>query len=215
MTLPVPDFIIKLQHALTFPLPGIEAHKEMVPVGRVAYEQLQNQIEEYRKGAVLIHLCFDNDEWKIIFIQRSTYDGVHSAQMAFPGGKYDDSDGTYQNTAMREAYEEVQLHAHQINFIGALSVLHIPVSRFTVYPFVSWQHGMPNLVPDVNEVTSIHILPLADFYNDNNRIETEVTLQQGVKKNVQAFNIQNNIIWGATAMIMHEFVTIVKGLKVQ
>ena len=43
-----------------------------------AYEQLQNQIEEYRKGAVLIHLCFDNDEWKIIFIQRSTYDGVHS-----------------------------------------------------------------------------------------------------------------------------------------
>lgn len=211
MILPIPEFILRLQHALTKPLPGIEAHKEMVPVGRVAYEKIQNQVPEYRKSAVLIHLCLEETAgWKLIFIQRNAYDGVHSAQMAFPGGKYDELDGNLRNTAIREAFEEVQLQRHHINMIGQLSELHIPVSGFTVSPFVSWQHGLPNLIADEAEVRQIFMLPLSSFYDERNRTETEVTISNGSKKIVQAFEIEGQIIWGATAMMMHEFVTITK-----
>ncbi|MBK8847523.1 MAG: CoA pyrophosphatase [Bacteroidetes bacterium] len=155
---------------------------------------------------MLIHIFESNASPHIVFIKRSDYDGVHSGQISFPGGRFENGDSNFEYTAIREANEEVGIAQSEIEIEGMLSRVHIPVSKFTVHPFMSFGNKIPELKKDDNEVKEILLLPFLEFLNHSNKIETTVTVKDGMIRQVPGYHINNHIIWGANAMMMAELV---------
>ncbi|MEZ4679622.1 MAG: CoA pyrophosphatase [Caldilineaceae bacterium] len=105
-------------------------------------------------------------------ILRPTYEGVHSGQVAFPGGGWEEGDADIVATALREAEEEVGVNRHQIHVLGQLSPLYIYVSNHLVHPTVAWMDHRPHFAPDPHEVAMVLELPIAELLNPGN-IRTE------------------------------------------
>ena len=129
----VRPFAEKLREALLQPLPGAEAQEKMM--GRV--KSMPQEIPaDARPSAVLCLLFPVNDEPHILFMKRKEDNTAHSGQVSFPGGRYEEQDANYKTTALREANEEVGILSSDVEILGALTSLYIPVSNFNVYPFV-------------------------------------------------------------------------------
>ncbi len=110
-------------------------------------------------------------------------------------------------TALREAEEEVGIVAGEVEVLGALTPLYIPVSYFMVHPFVAWSDQRPDYLPSRNEVSEIIEAPLAHLFNPANKITTEVqpSAMPGVTFTVPAYRLPDgSFIWGATAMMLSE-----------
>lgn len=110
------------------------------------------------------------------------------------------------NVALRETEEEVGVPAQQVEILGQLTELYIPVSNFLVHPFVGLLHGTARFVPQAGEVEAVLTPPLAAFQQPGNRKTTDIKINQAIAlKNVPYFDVEGRIVWGATAMIMNEF----------
>ncbi len=199
----IPD-INKLKNELQNPLPGIQAQYEMAPVSRPRFD-IENLSEgQYRPSAVMILFCLDNDgEYFIPLIERMAYNGTHSAQVSFPGGKYEAEDENLQNTAIRECFEEIGLK-EEIEIIGKLTRLFIPVSGFLVEPYVGFcKIKDPIIIPQEREVKSVLKLSLSQLL-DNSIIEEGVVQASEYKIKTPYFLVEGNKVWGATAMMLNE-----------
>jgi 8-oxo-dGTP pyrophosphatase MutT (NUDIX family) len=137
-------FINNLKTNLQKPLPGEEAQFEMAHINREKLADLYFDYKNYRPSAVLI-LLYPNEQQQIsvLLIERMTYDGHHSGQIAFPGGKAEPTDTDLQATALREFFEETGADITP-SVIGKLTPVYIPVSKFMVQPFVSYVEKKPN-----------------------------------------------------------------------
>lgn len=144
----------------------------------------------------------------LVFILRQTYEGIHSAQIGFPGGKKELSDKNLQETALREANEELQIISNQVKIIGQLSEIYIPPSNFILTPFVGVANNRPNFVKDEYEVAEIIEVNYNDLIDSNNFGQTEVSFPDGTKANVPCFTLNDRIVWGATAMVTQEIIDI-------
>ena len=198
------DFIKKIKQRLQQPLPGEDAQYRMAPTYRprmTADEILQQQP---RLGGVLILLYEKDNEWQTVFTQRRKYEGVHSGQMSFPGGKKDDTDEDIIQTALREAEEEIGVSKSSLEIIGRLTELYIPPSNFLVHPVVAHLHGDKKFTAQEREVQEIVEIPLSFFLSSNSIKQTEIHLQQGVTTKVPAFIFGEYVIWGATAIMLSE-----------
>lgn len=197
-------FIHQLKHKLSLPLPGEEAQYKMAHVNRERFPFPKDEQPTYRPSAVLILIYPDvNNMPHILLIERVKYDGHHSGQIALPGGKYEESDASLQETALREFFEETG-STHKPEVIGNLSPVYIPVSRFMVQPYVSYLNEKPGFDINVREVEQLIEWPVIDLLNPNIIKQTEIITPQGYKLQTPYFDVNGRILWGATAMIMSE-----------
>lgn len=205
------SFLIERLH---FQLPGQHSHQKMIPEGRINLKREVLSGETVRLAAVLIAIFIEDQEIKTIFIKRNTYDGVHSGQIAFPGGRLEPDDPDLVFTAMREAREEVNIDPNSVNILGQLSRIYIPPSQYEVLPVLGTLKEPPILTPDKSEVEEVFTWKLNDLLNPANRNIKQITLSDGNKWEVPCFTLGNHIIWGATSMIISELIDIISEMKI-
>jgi len=200
----------EIKQKLQLPLPGVTSHLKMAPRNRIQeYTVLNNAVPQAKKSAVLILLFPDHGKLKTVFIKRSVYDGIHSGQISFPGGKFEAADKTFDVTALRETKEEIGVDSNQIEIIGQLSDFYIPPSNFLVKVFVGYSSQRPFFIPDKKEVQSVLEVNMDDFYDRRNIIEKEFySTSRQLKINAPCYSINNVEIWGATAMIVSELLDV-------
>lgn len=197
-------FIDKIKQANSRSLPGIEAHQEMTPKNRPLKRQDIDNIHEYRESAVAIVCYPKNNEIYSLVVQRPTYDGIHGGQISFPGGKMEQFDASFEETARRETFEEIGWRLDASELLLELTEMYIPVSRFIVHPYVYFTQEQPFIL-DEREVDSIIEYPLEILLNPESRKTTHIKFANGMTlKDVPYFAIEEKIVWGATSIILNE-----------
>jgi len=208
------ELIGPLREALKKPLPGEMARHVMAPPYRPQLSKEEIAERKPKMGAVLLLLYERQRELHIILTQRKQYEGVHGGQMSFPGGKMDKTDANLVETALRETREEIGVAPVGIEVIGQLSDLYIPPSNFLVHPVVGFAKVINGFKAQEDEVDKIVEIPLSFFGDDKNiNTKTEIKLYNGMVVTVPAYVFGNYIIWGATAIMLSEFIYIVKGIE--
>lgn len=198
-----------LQKRLDEPLPGRIAHELMA----TSLARLTAVPPQTAKLAGVLCLLYPfNHATHLVLIKRiaAANNDRHSGQVSFPGGKFDATDETLTHTALRETFEEIGVAKHDVQVLGALTPLYIPVSNFLVHPFVAHTTYRPNFIPQPTEVDYIIELPLHDFFNKDNKKIKNLHLGNGFTINdVPYFSLNGETIWGATAMIISELLYII------
>ncbi len=199
------SFISSFKKTLEFGLPGEEAHQLLMPLKRPLSSVAKSESTYYRESAVGIILHPFKNSIHCILIRRPSYEGVHSGQISFPGGKRDASDTNLEYTARRECLEEIALPHEHAELIHPLTEVFIPVSKFSVQPYVFYTEDLPQLTPDAREVEEIISFDLFDLVarKEIPRISIPINAKQTMK-NVPYFDIHGHIVWGATAMMLAE-----------
>jgi len=203
-------FIDNLKINLQKPLPGEEAQFEMAHVKREKIAANSIDADAYRPSAVLI-LLYPNEQQQtsVLLIERMTYNGHHSGQIAFPGGKVEPTDRDLQETALREFYEETGADITP-TVIGKLTPVYIPISKFMVQPFVSYVEQKPNFSASAYEVNALIEWEIDHLLNPNIIKETTVEPMPGYKLKTPYFDVQGKVLWGATAMMLNELKWVLK-----
>jgi 8-oxo-dGTP pyrophosphatase MutT (NUDIX family) len=195
-------------------LPGVDAHKAMLPEGRMLPNDYLNKITNYKQSAVFALLFEEEQSINLLLTQRHQYEGKHSGQISFPGGKKEDLDADLLQTAFRETFEEVGITEQNIELISALSPLYIPVSNFFVQPYLGFAQSLQELSINEREVKSIIKLPIQDLNNPALLKIKKIEASSGLFLTVPAFEVGDHVIWGATAMMLREIAELIKTLKV-
>jgi 8-oxo-dGTP pyrophosphatase MutT (NUDIX family) len=196
-------------HIINCDLPGIYSQLKMAPENRLKEIETPSINIYTKNSAVLIPIFLENERIKTILIQRPEYDGIHSGQISFPGGKMEKNENL-ENTAKRETFEEIGIDIAKIEIVRCLTSLYIPPSNLIVYPFVGILKEKPELKPDKFEVSEIMIIDLDFFLNNSNIGESILNLRNIQKYKVPCFIYNEKIIWGATAMIIMELADLIK-----
>lgn len=203
------QLISLLKLKLAEPLPGYKSHKMVMEHRRPADATFKNGLEP-RRSAVLIHLYQHLGDLHIVYIQRPEYDGVHSKQISFPGGKAEVGDKSILETALREAKEEVNIESSKIEILGALTELYIPPSNFLVQPFVSFQQERPSFIPDDREVGQIMEVRLGSLISQD--LADYNVMNKSSTISVKGFLIEGQVLWGASAMMTRELLDVCSNL---
>ena len=202
------DFFNSLKKQLQKELPGISAQLKMAPSIRPTSDSDTKRIN----AAVLILLYIKKGKINLAFIKRSEYDGHHSGQISLPGGKYEESDKSFIHTAIRETEEEIGLLSDYIEILGQLTPLHIPISKYYVQPIIARYKIEPIFLPDKLEVEYVIEINLDDLSNVTNCKVKQFNINQ-LHFNAPVYKCNNHIIWGATAMILSEFLEVINQIK--
>jgi len=167
-----------LERIANYKLPGDSAHVKMSPKMRQNAQEIRTQTTDFKESAVLIMLYERDEEIFFPIIERNTYDGTHSGQMSFPGGKIEEQDNNLQETAIRETWEEIGIRVNNESVIKELSEIYIPPSKFMVSPFVSIHNEPVWFSPNPDEVVDIVEFPLKALLDDSIIKETSVFVKK-------------------------------------
>jgi 8-oxo-dGTP pyrophosphatase MutT (NUDIX family) len=203
--------IDEISKRLAGPLPGREAQYRMATLRRIEDINRLGGVPDHAKVACVLHLLhWEHGAWRTLLIQRTANPrDRHAGQISFPGGRHEEHDGTLQQVALRETEEEVGIPASSIRVIGRLTDLYIPVSNYLVHPFVGVLETPARFIAQPGEVDEIIRPPMRMFYDEDNRKRTDVPVAEGILlKDVPHFAVENRIVWGATAMILNEFIAL-------
>lgn len=206
-------FIQNLKDQLKQPLPGEIAQLKMAPVQRLAYmEYFKAGLKDWNQSAVLVCLYPHLDSIYTVLMLRPSEQGAHSDQVSFPGGRFEEGDGSLEMTAIREAQEEVGIEPSSLEMIGKLTPVYIPVSNYLVHPFIAASFIRPNFSINRNEVKQIIETEITPFLDDS--IKSRGIFESGLRIEIEApfYEVQEHKIWGATAMILSELETILQNL---
>jgi 8-oxo-dGTP pyrophosphatase MutT (NUDIX family) len=207
------SFQDRLMRVISDNLPGEKAHLKMAPLNRPLTSLALQNISNYSESAVAVLIFESNNDYSLNLIQRPYYDGVHSGQISFPGGKKDESDLDLIFTSIRECREEIGVDLTDAKLLGKLTPVFIPVSNFLVEPFVYFYPNLPIYKPDEREVESIITISIQELLDESNVSTMDIFLKDGLKINhVPCFDIQNKKIWGATALILNELKEVLRYL---
>jgi 8-oxo-dGTP pyrophosphatase MutT (NUDIX family) len=201
--------IQKIRHSLSLGLPGMEEQYKLAPLNRERHSTINHKDPSIRKAAVLVNLFFNDHQDKLLLTERSIYDGIHSGQISFPGGKFEVNESDPIQVALREAEEEIGIPSNEVDIIGLMSPLYIPVSKMHVHPVLSCSNFM-NWNPSDKEVAQVLEVPITDLLSNDSVKFKEMDLSIGGIIQVPYFDFQGNHIWGATAMMINELLAIIR-----
>ncbi len=162
----------------------------------------------YKRAGVLIPLLEEGGEVKVLLTQRTRKVEHHKGQISFPGGTMERRDGSVQETALREAQEEIGLMREDVEILGRIDEARTLTSNYIVHPFVGlvpWPYDF-RLNPD--EVELLISVPLQVFHPRDLRYRRPSVEYEGVTYTTAAFEYEKHVIWGATARIMENFMDI-------
>jgi 8-oxo-dGTP pyrophosphatase MutT (NUDIX family) len=205
------DWHLILQERLKHPLPEIEAHLQMAPPQRFKEMAHYKPNAQTRESAVLILFYPKAGEIYFPLIQRPEYAGVHSGQVALPGGKKDAEDTDLTATALRETWEEIGVYVLREHVIGQLSTMYIPPSNFLVTPILAVIDFLPAFVPEAHEVVEILETDTAYFLTEDTR-KQKIIQTKYMEAEVPYFDLHSRAVWGATAMILSELRWVMRDL---
>ncbi len=206
------DFTIFLKHiskALGESLPGESAHLKLEPVSRRKYPPVDDFGAAIPAAVLVLFYHSPDNKIRLIFIQRQQYDGVHSGQISFPGGRFEIGDNNLLITALRETKEEIGIPTELIRPIGQLSQLYIPPSNFLVSPYAAYLEQTPVFEKDDNEVAEVFAIEIAKLI-DYRSFQMQRVKGRNYDFDAPCFFVDGRVIWGATAMILNELITIIK-----
>ncbi|MBA2407969.1 MAG: CoA pyrophosphatase [Chitinophagales bacterium] len=204
-------FIQKLDERLKLPLPGEEAQLRMAPDGRLTHKEYYSSISNPRQSAILICIYPREDIAHTVLIRRPDKQGIHSGQISFPGGSYDDeTDRDLQSTALREAEEEIGIKKEDVKIIGKTTPLIIPVSGFHVQPFIGVLNRSPVLYLNKNEVRSVIEMEFGLLFNPKIKQRDQFLTGTGLVLSAPYYEIAGHKVWGATAMMLSELEAIIR-----
>ena len=209
------DAVARLEAGFRHQLPGAAAHERLAPVPRRNWPPGFNPARVRDAAGLLLVFpktreektpenagIADRDLAHIILTVRA--DALrHGGQVSLPGGVVDPGE-TFEQAALREAREEVALKPDDVRVLGALTPIDIPVSGFRLHPIVAIQPSRPQLTPSDGEVARILEVSVAELMNPEYFVHTERE-RDGVTFRVPAFRVHGAEIWGATAMVLAEF----------
>jgi 8-oxo-dGTP pyrophosphatase MutT (NUDIX family) len=199
------SFTTQLTEKLKFPLPGETAHQVMQASTKLRLTFKPNA--RTRKSAVLVLFYPHQNDIYFPLILRPAYDGVHSGQVAFPGGRYEPSDEDLIRTALREAQEEIGLRLTDVKILGVLTELFIPASNFYVLPVIAAMPYRPDFYPDPREVEDIFEIKLEEISNSDIIGSSDIQVR-GEQVHAPHYMVQGYKIWGATAMMISELLAV-------
>ena len=167
---------------------------------------IDNPDSRYVHSSVLIPLFSKDGQYMVLFTKRTNRVEHHKGQISFPGGAVDKDDGSLEETALREAYEEIGLLKSDVELLGRIDDMITMVSDFIVHPFVG---RIPYPYPfkiNPHEVDSIVVIPLYVFMDKiSGHIKDSVNVD-GFIYHGTSYEYQGHVIWGATARIMENFI---------
>jgi len=196
--------VAQLECQLLKELPGKNAQMKMAPLNRFDFPEPSKPA---KLSSVLILLYPHNNEVYTVLIKRASYNGHHSGQVSFPGGKFEKGDKSLIDTALRETSEEVGVQYKDVNVLGNISSLLIPVSNIMVLPIIGYTNKRPDFEHDPVEVNQIIEVSLNELLLPS-IIKNGIIKVENRKIKTPYYSVQNQIIWGATAMIISEFLEI-------
>ena len=209
--LPLLD-ISSFRDRLLKPLPGKEAQMTMMPKLSDTTRFNLSSKGDAIPGGVLVLLYPYQGELHMPFMLRPDYGGVHSGQVSFPGGKKEDGDIDLIRTALRESNEELGIPDDKVEVIGILTELYIIASNYKVLPVVGFLDHRPSFNPDPREVVEIIEAPLSLLQSEHIIKEGPFMARSEFEIVAPYFDINNHRVWGATAMMLSEFLTVFKDL---
>ena len=208
--------IKNIKKKLKSKLPGIDSWNRMAvkPINGkniinnkiVKYEKFlsKNKINEMKKAAVLVCFFKRKDEYYLPLIRRPMHEKNHPGQIALPGGAMEENE-TLENTALREAFEEVGIVPDNVEILGKMTPLPVPVSKYVITPFIGITNNEPKWNINRQEVDELIILKYTDLIDSNNGYYEDWNLNGNMLR-VPIFKIMNKDIWGATAAVLSELI---------
>lgn len=224
------DVVAQLERGFTGELPGEAAQAHLAPVPRRKWPPGFSPTNvRHAAGLLLVFpktinaepaesaeqgnslrvprvLRLTSEQAHVLLTVRADTLGRHGGQVSLPGGVIDPGE-TFEQAALREAHEEVGLPQDHVRVLGALTPLDIPVSGFRLHPIVGAIETRPHLTPSYGEVARILEIPLDALFAPGCVVHTPRE-RDGVRLTVPGFHVADVEIWGATAMVLAEFLSL-------
>lgn len=208
---PFEKFILWLEERLKGPLPGYEAQMLMMPKATKQDRFSFNQKKTAKLGSVLLLLYPHKGKVYLPLMKRPEYDGVHSGQISFPGGKMEEGDPDLIFTALREGQEEIGIRPEDVKVLGNLTEHMVVASNFNVLPVIGYLGYRPRFIADLHEVAEVLEVSIDHLQDDRNRREKELLVRGRYWLKAPYYDVGGHVVWGATAMMLSEFLMMVKG----
>lgn len=206
------DFKLRIKDFTNQPLGGLDSQLKLASLFRIKLEDYELANKNPRKAAVLgVFYPNEKNETYFLLTQRANYNGVHSSQISFPGGKYEEADNNLEQTALRETFEEVGINPKKIHIIRKLTSVYIPPSNFLATPFIGYLEKKPRFILN-NEVVATIEVKLSDLLKNANLDTVNLNTSYSNNVDVPCFKLNNYVVWGATAMMLSELKDLIKSL---
>ena len=191
--------------AMRGPLPGIQAQVTMAPLPRI-FDPPPGA--EPRQAGVLLLLYPVRTVLHLALTVRTSNLNHHSGQISLPGGGWEKGDASFQETALREAQEEIGVVTDGLEILGPLTSLYIPPSNNVIYPLVAYTRQRPIFHPDPREVAELLDVPLHLLLDPATRREEDWNWHRATLR--VPFYVVNDEhkVWGATAIVLAEFLAL-------
>lgn len=195
-------------------LPGQPSQLKMAPepLSANAERRSMQPPGDSRQSSVLV-LIFPNDEGELeLILTLRTQTINHGGQLSFPGGRAEIGETPVQ-TALREAREEIGIKPGDIEIAGSLSTLYVAPSHNQVTPVVGFLDYVPELTINPNEVEEVFSVELNSLLNKENLTVEDWNLRDDHTYKVPYWDVHRVPLWGATAMMLSEFLDIYREFK--
>jgi len=203
-----PLFIENLSKKLKKSLPGKDAQEKMMVSPR-RFRSKKYRMEGIPASVLLLLYPF-NEDWFFFLTKRSENVEHHKGQISLPGGMVEKNE-SLKNAAIRETYEEIGVDKSKMNIIGHLTSFYVPVSNFEIFPYIGWTDTKPKTMIHDNEVESIFSVSINDLILEKNcKLKEAIFSNQPVT--IPYFELNGEMVWGATSMILAEFKYILKDI---